>query len=113
LTKEKDKENKRVPREEEPDFEKMYYQVMKENLLLRNDKIEIVFTTEEINLLRLIMYEEMQNIKHDSPLSFDVDDEETERKILNKRDDDALLKTMVDERRKLIENIVKKLRFEL
>lgn len=113
MTKSKD-EKKQPSSQEEPDFEKLYYQAMKENMLLRDDKIALTFTTEEINLLRSVMFEELIDVRDRWSFLYDHDDDETdEKKILNKKDDDAMSKQLIAEKRQVVESIIKKLRFEI
>lgn len=113
MTKSKD-EKKQPSSQEEPDFEKLYYQAMKENMLLRDDKIALTFTTEEINLLRSVMFEELIDVRDRWSFLYDHDDDEVdEKKILNKKDDDAMSKQLIAEKRQVVESIIKKLRFEI
>lgn len=111
MTKSKD-ERKQDPEQGEPDFEKLYYQAMKENMLLRDDKIALTFTAEEINLLRSVMFEELLDIR-DRWSFLDHDDDDGEKKALNKKDDDAMSKELIKEKRLIIENVIRKLRFEI
>lgn len=113
MTKSKD-EKKQPSSQEEPDFEKLYYQAMKENMLLRDDKIALTFTTEEINLLRSVMFEELLDARDRwSFLDNDYEDDDDEKKILNKRDENAMSKQLIAEKRQVVESIIKKLRFEI
>ncbi len=109
--KDKKDESKKEP---EIDFESKYYQAMKENVLMKDKKISFEFNESEINYLREIMYLELKELKFDIPFEYDDEDREEERKLgKNKIKKDEFLNQMIDEKRLLIETIVKKLRFEL
>lgn len=109
----KSKDEKKPPPQDEPDFEKLYYQAMKENMLLRDDKIALTFTAEEINLLRSVMFEELLDVRDRWSFLYDRDDDGEDKKALNKNDDDAVSKQLITEKRLAIESIIKKLRFEI
>ena len=106
--KEKNESKKQQP---DIDFEKLYYQAMKENVLMKDKKISFEFTEAEINFLKSIMYEELMDMKYD--LSPEDADEQEEGRRLGKLKKDDFLNTVIDERRIMIELIIKKLRFEI
>jgi hypothetical protein len=94
------------------DYESLYYKVMQENVLLTNKKVSIDFTDSEIGFLRSTMYEELMEMKFDLT-DYDDEDEKEENKKLGKAKNDEFLKALVDEKKQLVERIIKKLRFEI
>ena len=106
-----DKEKKK---KEEVDFETLYYQAMKENVLMKDKKISFEFTDQEISFLRDLMFHELMDLKYDI-FDSNVNDEEDEenKKIGRGPRKDEFLNKMIDEKRTIIETIIKKLRFEL
>jgi len=111
----KEKDQKLKKQDEEPDFERLYYQAMKENVLLRDRKISVEFTAEEITLLRSVMFDELYETTQGSYYMTEPDhDEDDENKVLHRKaGNDELLRRMRDEHRNIVEGIIKKLRFEL
>ena len=97
------------------DYEALYYQAMKENVLMKERKITFEFTEAEINFLRSVMYEELYEIKDRNYFSHidDDDGEDNEAMKALKPEKDVVLTKMIDEKRNLMETIVKKLRFEI
>lgn len=106
------KEKNESKKQPDIDYEKLYYQAMQENILMKNKKISFEFTEAEINYLRGIMYEELMDMKYDL-FSSDDEDEQEEGRKLGKLKKDDYLNTVIDERRVMIEQIIKKLRFEI
>ncbi len=102
--KEKDKKSE--------DYESLYYKAMKENILLKDKKISFEFTEAEINYLRNIMYEEMMEMKFDLGYEEDEDEKEEGRKLGKTKKDD-FLNSMIEEKRSMIEQIIKKLKFDI
>lgn len=112
----KDKDQKPSEKQDgEPDFEKLYYQAMKENVLYRDRKVSVEFTTEEINLLRTVMFEELYEVMQGSYYMNEPDQgEDDENKILNKKaDSEELLRKIRSEHKEIVEAIIMKLRFEI
>lgn len=108
----KEKENKK--KEPEIDFEQLYYQAMKENVLMRDKKISIELTSIEIDFLKSVMYEELYDIRDRSYFSMDDNDGEDNEAMKNlKPKKDEVLNSMIDSKREMMEQIVKKLRFEI
>ena len=104
------KENKKEP---EIDYEKLYYQAMQENVLIKDKKISFEFTEAEINYLRDLMFNELLDLKYDIT-DYGEEDEKEENKLLGKNaKKDEFLKKMIDEKRMRIEQIIRKLRFEV
>lgn len=96
------------------DYEKLYYTAMQENILLRDKKISFEFTAIEIDFLKSVMYEELYEIRDRAYLSIDDSDgEDNEAMKKLKPIKDEILKSMIDEKRNMMETIVKKLRFEI
>lgn len=99
-------------KESEIDYEKLYYQAMKENVLMKDKKITFEFNEAEINFLRNVMFEELLDMKFEIT-SYNDEDEDAEDKKLGKVKRDAFLNEMIDSKKEIIEQIIKKLRFEL
>lgn len=108
--KDKKDESKKEP---EIDFETKYYQAMKENVLYKDKKISIEFTAIEIDFLKSIMYEELYDVRDREYFSDDPDEEDNEAMKNLKPKKDIVLNSMIEEKRTMMENIVKKLRFEI
>jgi len=107
------KDKKETKKEPEVDYESMYYRAMKENVLLKDKKVTIELTAVEIDFLKGIMYEELYDVRDRSYFT-DNDDEEDNEAMKNlKPKKDEVLNSMVEEKRTLLETIVKKLRFEI
>jgi hypothetical protein len=100
---------------DETDYESLYYKTMKENLLLKDKKISFEFSDEEINFLRQSMYYELKDMQFEmSHDEFHDEEEKEENKMLGKKQRNMeFFNTITDEKRLLVENIIKKLRFEL
>lgn len=110
----KEKKDDKPKKEEEIDYETLYYKAMKENVLLREKKISLEFTTEEINFLRETMFEELYDITQGAYyMGEPEEDEEEENKMLNRKLSDDLLRRLRTEQREIIETIIRKLRFEI
>ena len=109
--KDENKKKKDSKPEEEIDFESLYYKAMKENVLLKDNKIGLEFTAAEIELLRNVMYEELFDIVDKSYVNPSFDEDE-ENKILQK-ETNPMLKSLMDEKTEIIQRIIKKLRFEI
>jgi hypothetical protein len=108
----KDKHEKK--KEPEVDYESLYYQAMKENILMREKKISLEFTANEIDFLKSVIYEELYDIRDRSYFTMDDNDGEDNEAMKNlKPKKDEILNSMVDEKRSMMEQIVKKLRFEI
>jgi hypothetical protein len=108
------KENENKKKEPEVDYEKLYYQAMKENVLMKDKKISIELTSIEIDFLKSVMYEELYEIKDRAYFAMDNEDGEDNEAMKNlKPRKDVVLNSMVDEKRSMMETIVKKLRFEI
>lgn len=96
------------------DYESLYYQAMKENVLMKEKKISFEFTDIEINFLKSIMYEELYEIRDRTYFMRDEDDgEDNEAMKALKPGKDVVLNSMLEEKRLMMEKIVKKLRFEI
>lgn len=109
----KDK-NENKKKEPELDYESLYYKAMKENVLMKDKKISIELTAIEIDFLKSVMYEELYDIRDRSYFTSDGDDVEDNEAMKNlKPKKDEVLSSMVDEKRTMLETIVKKLRFEI
>lgn len=108
----KDKKDSK-PKSDEPDFESLYYQAMKENVLLKDNRITLEFNQAEINFLREVMFEELFDIRDRSFVTDEQPEDAEERKLLQLKVEDKLLKELMDQKRELIETIIKKLRFEI
>lgn len=107
------KDDKDKKKEPEIDFESKYYQAMKENVLMKDKKISIELTAVEIDFLKGIMFEELYDIRDRSFFSDEEDGEDNEAMKNLKPKKDVVLTTMIDEKREMLETIVKKLRFEI
>jgi len=106
-----DKEKKKEP---EIDFESKYYQAMKENVLHKDKKISIEFTAIEIDFLKSVMYEELYDVRDRAYFSDDSENDEDNEAMKNlKPQKDVVLNSMIEEKRTMMETIVKKLRFEI
>ena len=111
MTTMKDKEKKK---EAVIDYEALYYQAMKENVLMKAKKITFEFTDIEINFLRSVMYEELYEIRDRNLFTNEDDDgEDNEAMKALKPGKDLILVSMIDEKRNMMETIVRKLRFEI
>jgi hypothetical protein len=109
--KDKNEDKKKEP---EIDYEKLYYQAMKENVLMKDKKISIELTAIEIDFLKSVMYEELYEVRDRAYFSMDNDDGEDNEAMKNlKPKTDEVLNSMVAEKRTMMETIVKKLRFEI
>lgn len=101
-------------KKEEPDYEKMYYELKREISTLKKDlNISIEFTSSEIDLLTKIMYEELHNLKDRTFFNEDQDDDDEDPMKRVKPKKDVLLYTMIEEQKTLLENITRKLRLEV
>jgi hypothetical protein len=98
--------------EEKKDYEALYYKAMQENVLLKEKKISFNFNLDEILFLRSLMYEELIDMKFDL-VSYDDDDNEENKKLGKELSKDVFLKSLIDEKRLLLEQIIKKLRFDI
>ena len=96
----------KIEKPEIPDYENLYYKVMKENTLLKSTESSFNFNTDEINVLKNIMYHVLKDMQYD----FDEDGADEDEKIGKK---EKIFHTMAKEKKFLIERIVKKLRFEI
>lgn len=94
------------------DYESLYYKAMQENILLKEKKISLEFTDQEISILKDLLYEELMDIKFDSVIEL-PDDEKEEGKLLGRLNRDDFFNLLIDEKKNSLETLIKKLRFEI
>lgn len=94
------------------DYESLYYKAMQENILLKEKKISLEFTDQEISILKDLLYEELMDIKFDSVIEL-PDDEKEEGKLLGRLNRDEFFNVLIDEKKNSLETLIKKLRFEI
>lgn len=95
------------------DYEALYYRAMKENILLKDKKISFEFSSNEIDFLRASMLEELYDIRDREFTSLEDDSEDNEAMKNLMKQKDVVLNQLVEEKRLMVETIVRKLRFEI
>ncbi len=96
------------------DYESLYYKAMKENVLLKNKTVPINMSFKEVEFLKTLLYLELIDVNNDKPLEMSEENEEVDQTLKNlklKQDDDLLL-VLIEEKKQMIENLIKKLIFE-
>jgi transcription antitermination factor NusA-like protein len=110
------KDKKETPKEDVPDFEKLYYRAMQEVQMLKNSKASVELSHDEISLLKDLLFEELYELRDKMVMISDpTEDDDDENKMVKeeKPDKNAVLNLMIEERKKRIEELVKKLNLEI
>ncbi len=92
-----------------PDFEKLYYNAMRQVQLLTDKKIEVELTIEQIQIFKDLLFEELFEI-NSMIISIEPEDEELDEKISSKKLD--LINELLLLKKEQIEVLIRKMNLE-